>query len=113
MRRLDKVTDLLLLFLILILLLFAMGLQARTERFQFFVKTSDNGNVTVHPVTTPDFLIAEENGATADRGDVLTCTASPLKVGEETRSKTPIVLTELNCGQNGKFIVETVYFGGR
>lgn len=59
------------------------------------------------PMIAPMFgVIAEGNAPT--KGDVLNCKPTGKKLGQEDRVE--FVVTELDCGRQGKFLIEKVYF---
>lgn len=94
-------------FLALMILLCPVTLAADLPTTQFIVKQTEGPNVTVEPALAPQFLFAAE-GAVPPKGDILTCTPRPKTVGKI--GETEVTLTELDCGEKGKFLVEKVYF---
>ena len=94
-------------FIALVILLCPLALAADLPTTQFIVKQIEGANVTVEPALAPEFLFAAE-GAVPPKGDILTCTPRPRTVGKV--GTTEVAVTELDCGEKGKFLVEKVYF---
>lgn len=80
---------------------------AAGDHVTFSVKDVDAKQVTILPMIAPLFGVLAE-GATPTKGDVLNCKARGKKMGQQ--GNTAFVVTELDCGKQGKFLVEKVYF---
>lgn len=118
MHRDDLTGILILLFFCLIgfftLILPELSYSEPPDISQFIVRDITGERVTVQPVISPTFSFLAEKGAKVEKGDVLACKAAPVTISSASVNrggqKIPVVLTELDCKKNGKFLVEKVYF---
>lgn len=94
-------------FLALLVLLCPVAIAADLPTTQFIVKQAECANITVEPTLAPEFMFAAE-GTVPPKGDILTCTPKPKTVGKI--GEVNVIVTELDCGEKGKFLVEKVYF---